>query len=137
MTAQDYSAETGGRVEEGPTGFLGKMAESIGVSARNATIYGEPVTNGGVTVITVAKARWGFGGGGGGGTGSKAQERKGSGEGAGGGGGSMVSPLGYIEITEEGARFRRIWDAETVAMLAVCGGFALVLVLRSVRKLVR
>jgi uncharacterized spore protein YtfJ len=79
------------------------------------TAYGEPVTSNGVTVVPVAKVRFGFGGGGGGGTGSKpatigegpmgAGEESGSGGGGGGGGGGGVEPIGFIEITSAGARW--------------------------------
>lgn len=152
MTTQGATSPGGGaRVEEGAQGFLGQMAEKMGLAARHATIYGEPVTNGGVTVITVAKARWGFGGGSGSGTGpatrkgrhgsgdgpAQSDEALGSGEGSGGGGGVSISPVGYIEVSGDGARFHRIWDAQTIALLAVSSGFALALVLRSIRKIVR
>jgi uncharacterized spore protein YtfJ len=79
------------------------------------TAYGEPVTSNGVTVVPVAKVRFGFGGGGGGGTGTKpamigegpagATEESGSGGGGGGGGGGAVEPIGFIEITSAGARW--------------------------------
>ena len=62
---------------------------------------GQPVERSGVTVIPVAKATWGFGGGSGGEAGK---------EGAGGGGGGFVAPLGYIEVRESGAKFKRIRD---------------------------
>ena len=39
------------------------MAEKLGAVAKAATVFGEPVERDGVTVIPVAKARWGFGGG--------------------------------------------------------------------------
>lgn len=155
MTAQGAAApDSTAGFEQGPQGFLGAMAEKLGMAARHASIYGEPVTNGGITVVTVAKARWGFGGGAGSGTGPGGHKKsaRGSalggqgpggdeaqsvGEGSGGGGGVTVSPVGYIEITGEGARFHRIWDAQTVAVLTVAAGFAVLLILRGVRKLVR
>ena len=43
--------------------FIGTMAVKLGAVARAATVFGEPVERGGITVIPVAKARWGFGGG--------------------------------------------------------------------------
>jgi len=76
------------------------------------TVYGDPVSANGVTVIPVAQVRFGFGGGGGGGTGSKPTgfnegmvEESGSGGGGGGGGGGGVEPVGFIEITDIGARW--------------------------------
>jgi uncharacterized spore protein YtfJ len=81
------------------------------------TAYGEPVEAHGVTVVPVAKIRFGFGGGGGGGTGQAPSDgngamaateqslRSGSGGGGGGGGAGMVHPIGFIEITDAGARY--------------------------------
>lgn len=86
--------------------FIGTMAEKLGAVARAATVFGEPVERDGLTVIPVAKARWGFGGGGG--------QRKQEGtdgaqeDGAGGGGGVLVSPVGFIEIKNNQANFRPI-----------------------------
>jgi uncharacterized spore protein YtfJ len=48
---------------ESPAKFIEGMAEKLGAVARAATIFGEPVERDGITVIPVAKARWGFGGG--------------------------------------------------------------------------
>ena len=86
--------------------FIGTMAEKLGAVARAATVFGEPVEREGVTVIPVAKARWGFGGG--------AGQRKDRGDGgteedgAGGGGGVQVTPVGFIEIKNDAANFRPI-----------------------------
>jgi uncharacterized spore protein YtfJ len=79
--------------------FIGTMAEKLGAVARAATVFGEPVERDGITVIPVAKARWGFGGG--------AGQRKDE-DGAGGGGGVQVTPVGFIEISNNGANFRPI-----------------------------
>ena len=86
--------------------FIGTMAEKLGAVARAATVFGEPVERAGITVIPVAKARWGFGGGAG-------QSKHDSGgskqeEGAGGGGGVQVTPVGFIEIKNNEANFRPI-----------------------------
>ena len=42
-----------------------RIAERVGVTVKTSTVFGEPVERDGLTVIPVAKARWGFGGGGG------------------------------------------------------------------------
>ena len=86
--------------------FIGTMAEKLGAVARAVNVFGEPVERDGITVIPVAKARWGFGGGGG--------QRKDAGDGgkqedgAGGGGGVQVTPVGFIEIKNNEAKFRPI-----------------------------
>ena len=80
-----------------------RIGKTVGDRAQAATIFGKPVERDGITVVPVAKARFGFGGGGGGGTRAGAD-----GSGGGGGGGALISPVGYIEIHDGAARFRRI-----------------------------
>ena len=43
--------------------FVERVAEKMGVHATAKAVYAEPVEHDGVTVIPVAKVRWGFGGG--------------------------------------------------------------------------
>ena len=81
---------------------LERIAQTVG-QAKVSAIFGEPVEREGVTVIPVAKARFGFGGGGG--SGSRAGDE---GSGGGGGGGAVVTPVGYIEVRDREAEFRRI-----------------------------
>ena len=47
------------------TELLERIGEAVGQKAQVSTIFGEPVERAHVTVIPVAKARFGFGGGGG------------------------------------------------------------------------
>jgi uncharacterized spore protein YtfJ len=89
-----------------------RMTKTIQERLSATAIYGEPISANGVTVVPVARVRFGFGGGGGGGTGTKpgamgeeALGEAGAGGGGGGGGGGMVEPLGFIEITDGGARW--------------------------------
>jgi uncharacterized spore protein YtfJ len=105
------------------------VAKSIqdGLSAK--TVYGDAVNANGITVIPVAKVSFGFGAGGGGGSGSGPAshgngdmplgETIGSGEGGGGGGGGggAVQPLGFIEITGEGARWVPVEPPRTELVL--------------------
>ena len=83
--------------------LLERIGETVGQRAQVSTIFGEPVEREGVTVIPVAKARFGFGGGGGSGA-HEADE----GSGGGGGGGVAVTPIGYIEVRDGSAAFKRI-----------------------------
>ena len=80
-------------------GFVASLAEKLGATARAATVFGDPVERDGVTVIPVARARWGFGGG----AGKRRDE-----DGAGGGGGAQVTPVGFIELRNGEAQFRPI-----------------------------
>lgn len=126
------------RAANGPgDAILQRMAETVGAQARAAAVYGEPVERDGVTVIPVARVRWGFGGGSGSG-----QEREGRGgsEGNGGGGGVMASPAGYIEICNGAATFHPMpqqFPFWLIPILTLSGGFTVLLILRGVRRLVR
>ena len=94
--------------------LLQRIGQTVGDKANVSTVFGDPVERAGITVIPVAKARFGFGGGGGGGA-RGGQE----GSGGGGGGGAVVSPVGYIEVREGTARFKRISSsADLVALVA-------------------
>ena len=80
--------------------LLQRIGQTVGDKANVSTIFGEPVEREGMTVIPVARALFGFGGG--------ASPREGEGSGAGGGGGAFVNPVGYIEVRDGTARFKRI-----------------------------
>lgn len=76
------------------------------------TVYGDPITANGITIVPVARVAFGFGGGGGSGRGGSPEGDGGSAEGAfgeggggGGGGGGVVRPVGYIEITDGSSRW--------------------------------
>lgn len=105
--------------------LLERLAERLGWSARARTVFGEPVERNGVTVIPVARARWGLGGGGG----SKEGE-----EGGGAGGGLAMDPVGWIEVTDGGSRFRPTRDPirSAVGLLALA-----LLALTLLRRLLR
>jgi uncharacterized spore protein YtfJ len=83
--------------------LLERIGEAVGQRAQASAVFGEPVQQQGLTVIPVARARFGFGGGGGSG-GRQGQE----GGGGGGGGGAIVTPIGFIEVNDTGAAFKRI-----------------------------
>ena len=103
--------------------FISTMAEKLGAVARAATVFGEPVERDGITVIPVAKARWGFGGG----EGHRKDE-----DGAGGGGGVQVTPVGFIEIRDHAATFRPI---RTVSLSwVITGGILGLFLLRETMK---
>lgn len=119
----------------GAEGLLDRLANRVGLHARASAVYGEPVERGELTVIPVAKVRAGFGGGSG--SMPAAGESDTMGEGSGGGGGFIASPLGFIEVRESGATFRRIEDPVAYWPLALAGGVATWLVLRGIRGLTK
>lgn len=86
-----------------------------------ARVFGEPIERDGVTVIPVAMV--GAGGGGGGSTGD------GPG-GSGGGAGVGARPLGVIEITAAGSRFRPIVHPAEVARIVAWLALAVALLRR-------
>jgi uncharacterized spore protein YtfJ len=119
------------------SGFIEGLADRVGGQASSRAVFGEPVELDGVTVITVAKVRWGFGGGGGSGSGGKDEAHMGSGQGAGGGGGATANPVGFIEISNGRAQFRRIYDFSSLVPLLLGGAVAWLLVVRGLRRLFR
>lgn len=116
--------------------FLEGLAERLGFSARAGAVFGDPVEKGGVTVIPVAKVRYGFGGGSGSDTTDEGDGSKHD-EGSGGGGGLSASPVGFIEVHDGFAEFKRINDPMSVVPVVLAGGAAAWLVLRGLRGLFR
>lgn len=116
--------------------FVERLAARMGIHASASAVFGDPVDRDGVTVIPVAKVRWGFGGGAGRGIeeGSVSGE---VGEGSGGGGGVMASPVGYIELQGGQATFHRIKDPASIVPLVLAGAVAGWLTLRGLAKLLR
>jgi uncharacterized spore protein YtfJ len=106
--------------------LLERLASQVGGKAGAKAVFGDAVERDGVTVIPVARVRWGVGGGGG-------QGPEGSGSGSGGGGGVAADPIGYIEVTSAGATFRPI--PRSFGPGAVVGGaLALAIVLRALAR---
>jgi uncharacterized spore protein YtfJ len=89
--------------------------------------FGGPVVQGDLVVIPVAAARFAFGGGGG-----RGRRRREAGEG--GGGAAVVRPLGYIEMRDGRARYRRIRGVPpAVALILMALAAAALLARRSAR----
>jgi hypothetical protein len=58
----DY-AEATSDAQRAATSLLDRIANRLGNYARSDAVFGDPVTQDGITVIPVARVRWGFGGG--------------------------------------------------------------------------
>ena len=113
-SADEVRAEVARQVDDG--GFVSRLGERLGLNARASAAFGDPVEQGGVTVVPVAKTTWGFGGGSGG---------EGVNTGSGGGGGGVVTPLGFIEVRSGEARFVPIHDLRvTPQRLVLAAGLA-------------
>lgn len=107
-----------------PGDVLGKLADRL-ASADARTIYGNPIERDGLTVIPVAKVRYGFGGG----VGRKKSIGQ---EGTGAGGGVHVTPVGFIEMGKNAVRFRRI-RTTPAPLIALSIGLSIWLLGRVVR----
>jgi len=107
--------------------LLKRIGQAVGDKANVSTVFGEPVERAGITVIPVAKTRFGFGGGGG--SGAHGGEE---GSGGGGGGGALVSPAGYIELRDGSAQFKRISNPTDVLALVSAAALAALAIKRLV-----
>jgi len=76
-------------------------------------VYGDPITQGDTTIVPVAEVRTGFGYG----QGHRPEHDE---DGSGGGAGVRLTPRGFIEMTDEGVRYRPIYS---YTPLVVAGGF--------------
>lgn len=115
----------------GPTGLLAELADHTGGRAGAQVAFGEPVEHDGVTVIPVARARWGFGAG----SGTEHGMWRRRARGGGGGGGMVVSPVGFIELRNGHARYRPVFDATSLVPAALAAGAAaLVFLSRRLRR---
>jgi len=159
-SAPEYGATPGyddateqARAAGGPgaiDGFVERMAERVGAKASVRAVFGDAVERDGITVIPVARVRWGFGGGAGRGpiavgpgidadgapTPSSIDEGM-SGSGSGGGGGATADPIGYIEIGPDGATFRAITPPMPSPGFLLAAGLAGSLLLRGLARLIR
>ena len=88
---------------------LQALASKIGADAGAKAVFAKPVEKGDITVIPVARVRWGFGGGFGDGN-------NGASGGSGGGGGVQASPMGFIEIHDDLAVYKSVRDPMRLAL---------------------
>ncbi|MEO6397221.1 MAG: spore germination protein GerW family protein [Tepidiformaceae bacterium] len=117
------------------SGLIEGLAERLGLHARASAVFGEPVVQGALTVIPVAKVRYGFGGGSG--ASKNSEDQPGPTEGEGGGGGVIASPLGFIELRDGVAEFKPIGDPASAVPVILASALAAWVVLRGLRRLVR
>jgi len=103
--------------------FLGRLATRVGLPVGTTIVVGERIVEDGVTLIPIARARWGFGGGAGD-------------EGEGGGGGASVSPVGLVELRNGRVRFHRTLGPVATVAVIVAGTGGAALILEALRRLV-
>lgn len=100
--------------------------EHLRTSASVKTVYGDPITAEGKTVIPVAKVAYGFGAGHGSGMRTKKNDNgktplEGEGEGEGAGGGVTARPVGVVEITGNETKFVQFGAPKRLAVTALIG----------------
>lgn len=92
------------------------------------SVFGEPVTEDGVTLIPVAEVQYGFGYGGGYGSqpsdgdaaeGKEEEEASVDGAGGGGGAGGRAAPRGFIRITPDKVTFEPITNEERIPLAGI------------------
>ena len=118
--------------------ILDRLGERIGARATVRAVFGEPVVRGDVTVIPVARVRWGYGGGSGMGplrSDSTNGETMGSGSGA--GGGVMTDPMGYVEVQPDHAAYVPLSSPYLNPLVILATGISISLVLRVLVRLFR
>lgn len=101
------------------------ITDKLQTSASIKTVYGEPVTAEGKTLIPVARVRYGFGAGGG--TGPVPDQAVGA---TGGGGGVEITPVGIIEITSGETRYISFEGHRRIVRILVIGAVTALLLLR-------
>ncbi len=103
--------------------YFESIQDKIVSSAHVKTVFGEPISAEGKTIIPVARIGYGFGGGMGAGPTRHGDEQR-LGQGGGGGGGVSAKPIGVVEVTAAGTRFIPIHSRKRMAGLAFAGFLA-------------
>ena len=105
------AARGAAEADAGSDDRFNKLVNSLGGTATASAVFGDPVEKGGVTIVPVARVRFGVGGGFGRGPGKKKRDEDAADQvGYGQGGGVQATPVGYIEITGGEAEYKRIVD---------------------------
>jgi uncharacterized spore protein YtfJ len=94
-----------------------KMVDGLGVNA----VFGEPIKEGGVTVVPVAEVWFAFGYGSGRGRVEQTDDSPRTDEGSGGGSGAggRASAKGYLRISADDVRFEPVLDVTRLALAGI------------------
>jgi uncharacterized spore protein YtfJ len=103
--------------------YFESIQQVISSSAHVKTVFGDPISAEGKTIIPVARVRYGFGGGMGTGPTRSGDEQR-LGQGGGGGGGVMAQPVGVVEVSAAGTRFIPVHSRKRMAAVAFAGFIA-------------
>ena len=115
-----------------PAQTLHDIAQSLGSTATVKSVFGEPISAEGKTVVPVAKVAYGFGAGGGSGRAKRGEGTPNGAEteGGGGGGGVRAYPAGALEISAAGTRFISLTDFRLLGVAFAAGALLGGLLLR-------
>lgn len=102
--------------------YIEAVQQGLASSAHVKTVFGDPVSAEGKTIIPVAKIRYGFGAGTGSGPTRAGSEQR-LGEGGGGGGGVEAKPVGVVEMSATGTRFIPIHSRARLGAFLLLGFF--------------
>ena len=94
---------------------LPELFQSMITKSGAQTVFGDPVSAEGKTIIPVARVSYGFG------LGSGKRQTEQPEEGGGGGGGFSAAPVGVIEVSAGESRFVPIADRRRLAAAAFLG----------------
>jgi uncharacterized spore protein YtfJ len=118
--------------------ILDRLGERIGARASVRAVFGDPVERGQITVIPVARVRWGYGAGAGTGpTRTDATNGDAMGSGSGAGGGVMADPMGYIAVRPDGATYVPLASPYLNPVVILATGIALGFVVRALARVTR
>lgn len=99
--------------------LLRRFGERLQTDANVRSIFGEPITTAGRTIVPVARIGYGFG------VGGSVQQTSPEPNGEpGGGGGLGAYPVGALEITAEGTRFIPFADRRSLGVALAIGFLA-------------
>jgi uncharacterized spore protein YtfJ len=118
--------------------MLDKLGERIGMRASVRAVFGEPLERGEVTIIPVARVRWGYGGGSG--TGpvrSDAKDGQTMSGGSGAGGGVLADPMGYVEVRHDSAAYVPLTSPWLNPFVILASGISIAVVIRVLARLIR
>jgi uncharacterized spore protein YtfJ len=95
--------------------FLDRLSEKIAETGSVRAVFGAPIERDGITIVPVARARWGLGGGGGSNAGPEGRTGV-TGQGSGGGAAGSICPIGYIELSEGSTIYRPIRNPQVMLL---------------------
>jgi uncharacterized spore protein YtfJ len=129
--ARDAAAEPIDKVLE-------RLGEKVGAQANVKAVFGDPTERGDVTVVPVARVRWGYGGASGTGpvrAGKSDDQTVANGTGM--GGGIMADPMGYLEVRPSGANYVPLAAPYLNPLMVLASGLSIAFVIRALARLIR